>query len=85
MFPGNKTEPKSSLHDAKKAFEELYLEKSGNEWEDHHSFVKIPGKMYPVDLDYGSDANDNFNLAETEESKLAKPVQVRGFWENSRF
>lgn len=35
----------------------MYLDKSGNEWEDRHNFVKKPGKMYLVDIDYGSEVS----------------------------
>lgn len=70
----NKVEKFSSLHEAKRAFEALYEEKSGNMWEDRHEFVKIPGKMYPIDVDYGED-EAKLDINEEIPSKLAKPVQ----------
>ncbi|XP_050310535.1 poly [ADP-ribose] polymerase [Anthonomus grandis grandis] len=71
---GNKTEEKHSLHDAKREFEELYEEKSGNAWEDRCDFVKVPGKMYPIDIDYGGDGHEKLDIVASE-SKLPTPVQ----------
>ncbi|XP_076264902.1 poly-(ADP-ribose) polymerase [Rhynchophorus ferrugineus] len=70
----NKLEEQTTLKEAISKFEELYLEKSGNEWENHHQFVKVPGKMYPIDVDYGSEAAMNLDIVESD-SKLPKPVQ----------
>lgn len=36
--------------------------------------MKLPGKMYPVDVDYGDAEDLNLDIIEAE-SKLAKPVQ----------
>ncbi|XP_066147801.1 poly [ADP-ribose] polymerase [Euwallacea fornicatus] len=71
---GVKTEEKSTLHEAKKAFEDLYEEKTGNFWENRHTFMKVPGRMCPVDIDYAEDAAENFEIVETE-SKLPKQIQ----------
>ena len=35
-------------------FKGLYLDKTGNEWEDRKNFVKHPNKFYPLDIDYGA-------------------------------
>jgi len=39
----------------------LFLEKTGNEWEDHRhgKLVKQAGKFYPVDVDYGSSSDSD--------------------------
>lgn len=52
---GNKVEKFSSLYEAKDSFEEQYLDKTGNCWEDREHFVKVPKKYYPLDIDYGED------------------------------
>ncbi|KAJ8919846.1 hypothetical protein NQ315_006375 [Exocentrus adspersus] len=71
---GNKTEPMGTLNEAKAHFKALYEEKSGNMWENHKCFVKIPGKMYPIDIDYGDADQNNLAIVDSE-SKLAKPIQ----------
>lgn len=43
-----------ALEDAIDSFENLYLEKSGNSWQNRDHFVKVPGKMYPMEVDYGN-------------------------------
>lgn len=70
---GTKTEPMTTLQDAKLHFQDLYKEKTGNMWANHSCFVKVPGKMYPIDVDYG-DMDNNLDIVEGE-SKLAPPVQ----------
>ncbi|XP_017778505.1 PREDICTED: poly [ADP-ribose] polymerase [Nicrophorus vespilloides] len=71
---GNKVEPQSSLHDAIQAFETLYEEKTGNEWEYRHEFTKVPGRMYPIEVDY-DDEDNKLDITNTIESKLPGPVQ----------
>lgn len=34
-------------------FVALYEEKTGNLWENRDNFEKQPGKLYPLDIDYG--------------------------------
>jgi poly [ADP-ribose] polymerase len=34
-------------------FISLYEEKTGNLWENRNNFEKQPGKLYPLDIDYG--------------------------------
>jgi poly [ADP-ribose] polymerase len=31
----------------------LYEEKTGNLWKNRNNFEKQPGKLYPLDIDYG--------------------------------
>lgn len=71
---GNICDEQSSLYQAKKIFEDVYLDKSGNEWINHRHFVKVPGKMCPIDIDYGGDDAQNLNIVECN-SNLALPVQ----------
>ncbi|CAH1168782.1 unnamed protein product [Phyllotreta striolata] len=70
---GNKTELKGSCQQAKADFRALYEEKTGNQWENRHDFQKIPGRMYPIDVDYGDD-KVNLEIVKSE-SSLPKPVQ----------
>lgn len=42
-------------------------------WEERAYFQKIPGKYYPVEVDYGQDQVD-MKISD-KESKLSKPVQ----------
>lgn len=72
---GNKTENFSTLNEAVNEFERLYLEKSGNEFYDRDNFVKYPGAMYPIDIDYGDDAKIDLNAAHPIKSKLPTPTQ----------
>ncbi|KAL3275884.1 hypothetical protein HHI36_020621 [Cryptolaemus montrouzieri] len=69
----NKLEDFCSLHLAKSHFCALYEEKSGNMWEDRHNFVKVPGRMYPIDVDYGEEEAKNVDLTDAP-TKLDKPV-----------
>ncbi|XP_043465217.1 poly [ADP-ribose] polymerase [Leptopilina heterotoma] len=64
-----------SLEECIKTFEEVYEEKSGNSWQRRDNFVKVPGAMYPLDLEYGDDVDDE-NVFQSElKSNLKKPVQ----------
>jgi len=49
---GNKLEKKDSLQEALLHFEGLYEEKTGNMWSNRKHFRKVPGRFFPVDLDY---------------------------------
>ena len=62
------------LFEAKNHFMGLYAEKTGNEWEDRDRFVKVPGRMYPIDIEYEDDS-EKMEIDGTVESKLSLPVQ----------
>lgn len=73
---GNKADEMGTLQNAKKQFCSLYQEKSGNSWSNRNNFVKVPGKMYPIDVDYGAEGNSGQNLDIVDAaSKLHKSVQ----------
>uniref|UniRef100_A0A336MUR8 Poly [ADP-ribose] polymerase n=2 Tax=Culicoides sonorensis TaxID=179676 RepID=A0A336MUR8_CULSO len=73
---GNKLDTMSDIDEAKERFQELYEEKTGNLWNFRHQFVKRPGKMYPIDVDYGQD--DQVKKLDTESKiKSELPVQVQ--------
>lgn len=64
---------------AKSSFTSLFLEKTGNHWEDNgHSFVKKPNKFYPLEIDYSAGEGEEkaVSLQEmTSESSLHPAVQ----------
>lgn len=72
---GNKMEDFKDAVKAVSAFEELYLEKTGNEWKNRDNFVKQAGCFYPLDIDYGQDDKEMKSLKPDENCKLPKPVQ----------
>jgi predicted DNA-binding WGR domain protein len=49
---GNKLEEKDSLYEALEQFETLFEDKTGNVWSHRKHFHKVPGRFFPVDLDY---------------------------------
>lgn len=73
-FIGSKVENMNSLHEAKQHFKALYEEKTGNMWDMRDDFVKVPGRFYPIDVDYGEEDSQNLDIVESE-SKLPMPVQ----------
>uniref|UniRef100_A0A1Y1KWX6 Poly [ADP-ribose] polymerase n=1 Tax=Photinus pyralis TaxID=7054 RepID=A0A1Y1KWX6_PHOPY len=72
---GNKVDNFSSLMEAKQQFISLYEEKTGNRWQDRDSFVKVAGRMYPIDVDFGEEEETKLNLDSDVPSKLKKEVQ----------
>ncbi|XP_047097726.1 LOW QUALITY PROTEIN: poly [ADP-ribose] polymerase [Schistocerca piceifrons] len=71
---GNKLEDMGTLHDALGHFKSLYEEKTGNLWENRDNFMKLPGRMHPIDVDYGQDEGVQKVAANGVESKLPQPV-----------
>ncbi|KAK2581903.1 hypothetical protein KPH14_002360 [Odynerus spinipes] len=63
------------LEDCIEKFEELYEEKTGNEWQNRNHFVKVPHKMYPIEIDHGDDEDTSKLLESDIKSNLEKPVQ----------
>jgi hypothetical protein len=49
----------SNKNEAIAEFCDLYLEKTGNEWDERASSLKKPNKFYPMELDYGNEVNFN--------------------------
>ncbi|XP_066991017.2 poly [ADP-ribose] polymerase [Anabrus simplex] len=56
-------------------FRALYEEKTGNMWENRHTFTKVPGRMYPIDVDYSQDEDEEKQVNSNVPSKLHKSVQ----------
>uniref|UniRef100_A0A182YTW7 Poly [ADP-ribose] polymerase n=1 Tax=Biomphalaria glabrata TaxID=6526 RepID=A0A182YTW7_BIOGL len=73
---GNKLEKFSTKKFALEKFKELYIDKTGNEWENRKTFLKMPNKFYPLEIDYGQDEENikKLDLA-TSNSTLPKSVQ----------
>ncbi|XP_040581358.1 poly [ADP-ribose] polymerase 1 [Lepeophtheirus salmonis] len=75
---GKKTEDFDSSSDAIREFERLYEEKTGNLWRHRNKFEKLPGKFYPLDIDFGSsqsDAESKKLVLSESKSKLALPIK----------
>ena len=63
---------------AKKHFEFLYQDKTGNSWgTSKESFVKRPSKFYPLEIDYGGDEDtgQQLGIAPGSKSTLAPEIQ----------
>lgn len=64
--------------EAIKAFEKIFLNKTGNDWNDREHFQKQPNKLYPLDIDFGDDEQMEkfFNESKTKtSSRLSLSVQ----------
>lgn len=71
----NKLESFHTFHTAKEHFTSLYMEKTGNPWENRHSAVKYPGLFSPIDIDYGEEeAAQSMDITDSA-SKLHQSVQ----------
>ncbi|KAM7363583.1 poly-(ADP-ribose) polymerase [Cochliomyia hominivorax] len=72
---GTKLVKFDNLLDAISSFKDLYLEKSGNHFENRENFVKVSGRMYPIDIDYANDAKIDLSTEHSVKSKLPQSVQ----------
>ncbi len=70
--------------DAKQSFEGLYKNKSGNKW--GVKAKKVPGKFYPLDIEYGQSEGTGDELGLGSGSKLPKEIQelVRMLFDTER-
>ena len=54
----------------------MYEEKTGNTWDNRKISNKVPGKFYPLEMDYGDDNDAIVTLnAAGSNSKLAPEIQ----------
>ena len=60
---------------AKAQFKELFLEKTGNSWDDRKQFVKIPNKFFPLEIDYTVAVPKTEGVTKGSRTQLPKPVQ----------
>lgn len=57
-------------------FERLYKSKTGNTWNNRETFKKLPGKFYPIEVDYEDDKKlETLPSKPKVPSKLPEPVQ----------
>ncbi|PVD25807.1 hypothetical protein C0Q70_13469 [Pomacea canaliculata] len=73
---GNKVERCGSQAMAIEKFKELYLEKTGNHWEDRDNFQKQPNKFFPLEIDYGQE-EESIQKLSMEGSKSVLPPSVQ--------
>lgn len=73
----NKLDSFDTADEAIDEFEMHYLEKTGNKWKNRMNFVKHPGLYYPIEIDYGQDAEElqAARLKPGSNSSLAKAIQ----------
>lgn len=64
-----------SKESAKREFEIVYSDKTGNSWWQKDNFVKHAGKFYPLDIDYGQEEMVRPVVGTGTNSKLAPEVQ----------
>ena len=64
-----------SKESAKREFEMVYSDKTGNSWGQRDNFVKHAGKFYPLDIDYGQEETVRPAVGMGTNSKLAPEVQ----------
>uniref|UniRef100_A0A182VQR6 Poly [ADP-ribose] polymerase n=1 Tax=Anopheles minimus TaxID=112268 RepID=A0A182VQR6_9DIPT len=73
---GTKVETHSTAEDAMLAFEDLFLEKTDNDWERHNTkYHKMPGMFYPIEIDYSETKTKRLAENSAIQSKLAPAVQ----------
>lgn len=81
IYGGQKVDEYARRTDAIDAFHSLFLDKTGNDWNDRGHFQKLPNKHYPLEIDYGqhSDQDQMQKLLQSAnanvQSKLSSPVQ----------
>ncbi|XP_030371333.1 poly [ADP-ribose] polymerase [Scaptodrosophila lebanonensis] len=72
---GSKVEEYATFDDAFNVFREVYADKTGNSFADRANFIKVPGRMYPIDIEYEGDVPVNNDVETQVLSKLEPPVQ----------
>lgn len=50
----------------------MFLDKTGNRWEDRDKFVKKPNKFYPLEIDYGAEQEAASIVSMREVGSLSK-------------
>ncbi|XP_043064418.1 poly [ADP-ribose] polymerase isoform X2 [Drosophila ficusphila] len=71
----SKVEEFNSSESAKIKFHEVYADKTGNNFENRDTFVKIVGRMYPIQIQYDEDPKLFKNSCHSVDSKLEKSLQ----------
>jgi len=65
---GTKLDEFEERHEAVRSFEFYFEDKTGNRWSQRENFQKVPGKFYPLDIDYGQE-EEKFQKLELATSK----------------
>jgi len=71
---GTKLEEKDDAQDAIRDFEFHFEDKTGNRWKNRKDMKKVPGKMFPLEIDHGETKETKLNI-EDSKSTLAKPIK----------
>ncbi|XP_034661708.1 poly [ADP-ribose] polymerase isoform X1 [Drosophila subobscura] len=71
----NKVEECGTILEAKEIFQKVFADKSGNEFKNREQFVKIPDRMYPIDIQYEDDSKVVTDNKNTISSRLEPSVQ----------
>ncbi|XP_017873447.1 PREDICTED: poly [ADP-ribose] polymerase [Drosophila arizonae] len=71
----SKLEDFHSLIDAKQCFFDVYADKTGNDFRNRNNFVKMPGRMYPIDVQYDAGDESKQSKFDNIPSKLDPAVQ----------
>eukprot|EP01127_Copromyxa_protea_P011414 TRINITY_DN2868_c0_g1_i1.p1 TRINITY_DN2868_c0_g1~~TRINITY_DN2868_c0_g1_i1.p1 ORF type:complete len:907 (-),score=279.95 TRINITY_DN2868_c0_g1_i1:69-2789(-) len=74
-FGGQKIEDFDDEESAIALFEELYLDKTGNDWSDRDNFEKKAGKFFPIEIDYSGEKKDDAEPVVDRKSTLDTRVQ----------
>ncbi|KAH9624088.1 hypothetical protein KSS87_022973 [Heliosperma pusillum] len=75
---GNSKLEEMSKEDAVEHFKKLFLEKTGNPWEawvHKQNFRKLPGKFFPLDIDYGVNKQASRKKIDDGNSQLAPALK----------
>ncbi|EDV98556.1 poly [ADP-ribose] polymerase [Drosophila grimshawi] len=72
---GSKVEDFRTVIEAVNCFCNVYSEKTGNDFKNRNNFVKIPGRMYPIDIQYEDDNVVKDTGNENIDSKLEPSLQ----------
>ncbi|XP_053963564.1 poly [ADP-ribose] polymerase [Anastrepha ludens] len=62
----------AGLIEAKQSFYEVYRDKTGNEFDNRRHFVKVPGRMFPIEIDY----EDEKIVNDTEKLKIPSKLDT---------
>ncbi|XP_037946866.1 poly [ADP-ribose] polymerase [Teleopsis dalmanni] len=71
----HKLENYGTVFEAINAFEQIYLERTGNEFKDRDNFVKMAGRYYPLDIDYDDKSGVDLSAEHDIKSKLDPSIQ----------
>lgn len=59
IYGGNKVDEYTRKNDAINQFHALFLDKTGNQWNERNGFQKLPNKHYPLEIDYGQHSDND--------------------------